>query len=129
MEQGYSLYRCDCGKEETRDFVEPLGHSWVEATCDAPKTCSACGMTDGEPLGHRYADGICTACGAEEPDYLPGDVDGDGVLSYNDALTVLRGSIGLAVLTPQQELIADFDGDGGISYNDALMILRASIGL
>jgi hypothetical protein len=42
---------------------------------------------------------------------------------------VLRASIGLATLTPEQEALADFDGDGGLSYNDALMILRASIGL
>jgi hypothetical protein len=60
---------------------------------------------------------------------LMGDVDGDGMLSYNDALTVLRASIGLATLTTEQEALADFDGDGGLSYNDALMILRASIGL
>ena len=77
---------------------------------------------------HRYAEGFCQSCGVEMKG-LPGDVDGDGALSYNDALTVLRASIGLVTLTPEQEALADFDGDGGLSYNDALMILRASIGL
>ena len=27
-------------------------HTWEEATCTTPKTCSTCGETEGEPLGH-----------------------------------------------------------------------------
>ena len=27
-------------------------HVWVDATCTAPKTCSVCGATEGEALGH-----------------------------------------------------------------------------
>ncbi len=27
-------------------------HNWVPATCTEPKTCSDCGATEGEPLGH-----------------------------------------------------------------------------
>ena len=27
-------------------------HTWGEATCTAPKTCSLCGETEGEALGH-----------------------------------------------------------------------------
>ena len=27
-------------------------HNWTEATCTAPQTCSLCGETDGEALGH-----------------------------------------------------------------------------
>ena len=29
-----------------------FGHTWTEATCTAPKTCTGCGATEGEPLGH-----------------------------------------------------------------------------
>ena len=52
--------------------VPATGHSWVDATCTAPKTCSICGATEGEALGHEaytyaYADGVhtltCTVCG------------------------------------------------------------------
>ena len=32
-----------CGQHE---------HTWVEATCAAPKTCSECGMTEGSALEH-----------------------------------------------------------------------------
>ena len=29
-----------------------FGHTWTEATCTAPKTCTGCGATEGEALGH-----------------------------------------------------------------------------
>jgi hypothetical protein len=60
---------------------------------------------------------------------MMGDVDGNGALNYNDALLILRASIGLADLTDEQRALADFNGDGRADYNDALAILRKSIGL
>ena len=55
-------------------------HTWEEATCTVPKTCSLCGETEGEALGHTeeivagkeatctnngFTDGkICTVCNA-----------------------------------------------------------------
>lgn len=36
-------------------------HSWQDATCTAPKTCSVCGATEGEALGHKWSDATCTA--------------------------------------------------------------------
>ena len=44
------------------------GHSWTDATCTAPKTCSACGATEGDVAEHNYQDATCTGCGAAEPD-------------------------------------------------------------
>lgn len=35
-------------------------HNWVEATCDAPKTCSICGETEGESLDHDWIAATCT---------------------------------------------------------------------
>ena len=32
------------------------GHDWKDATCTAPKTCSRCGATEGNALGHDFAD-------------------------------------------------------------------------
>lgn len=37
-----------------------LSHSWQEATCKEPKTCSKCGETEGEALGHTWKDATCT---------------------------------------------------------------------
>ena len=34
--------------------VDALGHTWVDASCTAPKTCSVCQATEGEAKGHSY---------------------------------------------------------------------------
>lgn len=44
-----------------------LGHSYKNATCTAPKTCSKCGATSGSAAGHSYSNGTCTVCGAADP--------------------------------------------------------------
>ncbi|MBQ3548906.1 MAG: hypothetical protein IJA33_03395, partial [Oscillospiraceae bacterium] len=39
-------------------------HTWVDATCAAPKTCSVCGITEGEPTDdHAWDGGVCLVCG------------------------------------------------------------------
>ena len=38
-----------------------LGHTWTEATCTAPKTCKACHATEGSALGHDWKAATCTA--------------------------------------------------------------------
>lgn len=42
----------ECGETEG----EPLGHSWTDATCADPKTCATCHLTEGEALGHAWTD-------------------------------------------------------------------------
>ena len=37
-----ALSLCACGHQ----------HSWADATCTEPKTCTECGESEGEPLGH-----------------------------------------------------------------------------
>lgn len=47
-------------------------HTWKEATCTEPKTCTECSETEGEPNGHKWEEAtctepkICTVCGAKE---------------------------------------------------------------
>ena len=38
---------------------EALGHTWVDDTCAEPKTCSVCGETEGETLAHTWIDATC----------------------------------------------------------------------
>ena len=51
-------------------------HTWTEATCTEPKTCSECGETDGEPLGHTWVEATCaepkhcSECGETEGEAL-----------------------------------------------------------
>ena len=51
--------------------VAASGHTWADADCETPKTCSVCGATDGEALGHtEVIDAAvaptCTATGLTE---------------------------------------------------------------
>ena len=58
---------------------------------------------------------------------LPGDINSDGSVNANDALTVLRFALGS--ITDINNAAADVNGDGIVNANDALMVLRAALGL
>ena len=40
---------------------EALGHAFVEATCETTKTCSVCNITEGEALGHKWIEATTEA--------------------------------------------------------------------
>ena len=68
VNSGYTTYTCTaCGDSYKGDYTSALGHSWIAADCDTAKTCSVCGATEGEALGHKYdndCDADCNTCGA-----------------------------------------------------------------
>ena len=49
-------------------------HTWAEATCTQPRTCTECGATEGEPIDHEWtyatleSPKTCVNCGATEGD-------------------------------------------------------------
>lgn len=49
LTEGSHCSRCD-GVFVEQEEIDALGHDWLDATNDAPKTCSVCGETEGEPL-------------------------------------------------------------------------------
>ena len=49
-------------------------HSWKEATCTAPKTCTACGETEGEALGHAEEEVPGKAPTCTEAGYTEGKI-------------------------------------------------------
>ena len=65
---GSTTHRCTvCGYTYT-ESIAANGHSYQAATCLIPRTCSICGDTQGNPLGHSYGtDHLCTRCGSEDP--------------------------------------------------------------
>ena len=58
-------------------YGELTDHTWADATCESPKTCSVCKATEGEALGHDYIDATtespktCKNCGATDGEPLP----------------------------------------------------------
>ena len=62
-----------CNGKQT-EIIPALGHTWVDATCTTPKTCSVCSATEGAALGHTEAYGeavapTCTEWGKTEGKY------------------------------------------------------------
>ena len=81
-EKGYTTHVCmDCGAVSVDSYVNALGHDYMAetkaATCTAggyiTHTCARCGdrYEDGRTgaLGHAYRDGVCTRCGAKDPNW------------------------------------------------------------
>ncbi len=60
---------------------------------------------------------------------IPGDVDGNGKISANDARITLRASVKLENLTSEQQMLADIDNNNRITATDARALLRISVGL
>ena len=83
-ETGYTTFTCAiCGDSYVGDEVAALDHDYnavvtpptcTEAGCTT-FTCARCGnvLRDAptDALGHDFADGVCTRCGAKDPDYVP----------------------------------------------------------
>jgi hypothetical protein len=61
---GTSERKCNnCSKIETKTLPKVESghvHSWKDATCSAPKTCSTCGATTGNTIEHKWKDATCT---------------------------------------------------------------------
>lgn len=58
---------------------------------------------------------------------VPGDIDGDGIVSSDDALSILRMALNL--IECPNTAAADYDGDGSVTSNDALAALRSALNL
>jgi len=70
-------------------------HTWVEATCTEPKTCSVCGETEGEPIGHSATEAdywnpsVCEVCGEElgpvlTPDFVTYKLDDERMMQLGE---------------------------------------------
>lgn len=71
--------------------------------------------------------GICGVISANAS--VPGDINGDGIVSAGDAREILRMSVGVVPMTDDMRVIADVDCDGTVNAGDARQALRLAIGL
>ena len=133
---GAACARCESAIVEQME-VPALGHETVELSAVAP-TCTATGLTEGSACtrcqivlveqevlpaaGHSYTDGVCTVCGAEETDIVPGDVNGDGQVNSLDGLLLMRYLNGWSNVEVSDAM--DVSGDGQINSLDGLLLMR-----
>lgn len=90
-----------CGKTEG----EPLGHVWLAATCEEAKTCEVCAATEGEPKGHSMVDAGCEkAAYCENCDLTEGEALGHAWL---DATTEDPKTCERCALTEGERIITD----------------------
>lgn len=126
---GGACIRCDYVEEG--EEIPPLGHAFGEPVVKDPtctvdgssvKTCSRCGYEEKTILpapGHQYDEnGVCTECGQHRPEYIVGDVDGDGEVTIRDAGTIRLYLADKASFTEDQLAAADINGDGEVTIRD-----------
>lgn len=61
-------------------------------------------------------------------DVLVGDTNGDGEITYADAILLIRHDIGFTSLSDYQKSISDVNGDGEVDFADAIKVLRYDAG-
>ena len=96
---GYTTYACNCNHSHTGDYTASLGHS--------------------------YVNGICTACGANDPlsgsdgtAYAPGDLNLDGNVDSDDLTLLARHVGGIETVTGEALKNADVNGDNLVNSDD-----------
>ena len=67
--------------------------------------------------------------GADAPEYLLGDANGDGEVDVTDASLILRFTVKLSPIENERLLAADVQTDGTVNAADAAAILRHIVGL
>ena len=55
-EKGEKIIKCKNAICEKLEEIPATGHEWIHASCTTPKTCNKCGVTEGEALGHTFAE-------------------------------------------------------------------------
>ena len=76
-QNGWNAYetcsRAGCAYTTYRE-ISATGHTpGAAATCTTPQTCTVCGATLVEALGHSFVDGYCTTCGVSDEEALEND--------------------------------------------------------
>ena len=138
-----------CTPASAKAFLEQNGYTWTNVIEDSvladvfnnsnsiPNTIivdrhgivrdMTVGSFPSQAALQNYIEGWYEILHAEEGDAIPGDVDGDGVLTVSDALFIMRAAMG--VITLDNDAVADVNGNGTVEVSDAMIVLRAAMGL
>ena len=104
-------------KTETTPETTPCEHTWNDATCTAPKTCSVCGETEGSALGHAFdndQDGTCNRCDFVRIVHAGSNIDLNNDLDVNIYVSLDENKIG--------EYTASISKGGQVVVEDADLV-------
>ena len=115
--------------------VDTHSHTWVDADCDTAKTCSGCGMTDGNPNGHSYnkvvTDATCLAggyttytCSSCGDNYI---ADRTPILAHNYKNGVCSGCGDVRMVTIGNSNFASIDEAIAAAGDNDVITLQADI--
>ena len=101
-EAGSKKFTCrKCG-EVMRQEIPVKDHSYKDATCSAPKTCTGCGLTAGTALGHSYGENHrCIRCGVMDGSVAPESMAVDFVATIRSDEGIAIPGITVTVYTAQ----------------------------
>ena len=86
-------------------------------------------LTTAFAVGNTNSDDTKLSLDAEEPGFLTGDVDGDGVVTARDAVMIQKYLAGIIDFDDVQKSAADTNGDGKINIFDATRIQKYVAGV
>ena len=93
VEVGEKTFKCTQCSHSYTEAVDLVDHTWVDASCTAPKYCHVCNITEGDALEHTFAGGncttanTCTVCGTSE-ETVPGHTFADATCAAPKTCTV-----------------------------------------
>ncbi len=58
-----------------------------------------------------------------------GDLNGDGRIDVQDAVAVMRHTLGMELLSEADIILADVNGDGAVNVQDVSLIMQKTLGL
>lgn len=86
------------------------GHHWSDATCTSPATCSVCGKTSGQPLGHNIFMTKCQRCGQTDYSKIAGTYNNVG--GFFDGPSGYSEDIGISSFTISNSGVISFNVKG-----------------
>ena len=84
-----------------------------------------CSYDDGQySWNYEYTNETVLIAKFTEAEPIPGDADGEGELTSDDVLLLMRAVMELEELTDEMLANCDMNGDGVVNFTDVLIMLR-----
>ena len=125
---GVKTFTCANDASHTKTEAVPAAHSWVDATVDAPKTCSACGATEGGCIEIQQdnvftAEDILAAYKANPPANFKGELVTEGGVTYFKA-TATAAAQGTLVLNSGANTVSNVGKNFVVVYRNKTQALK-----